>query len=89
MNKKKQDDQFLSLIHELSNSYPDDFLTIDSIRIDNKHVYVGIFKCALCNKPILHPQYAFCRLCGSCDLGKKPRKWTIIKPKSIEMAHKI
>lgn len=73
--------------HHLATHYPDAFLCYESIGVGVKPNWeiltIGLFKCGICGRPISHQQFAFSRLCGSCDVGKTNPKWIIQVPSEI------
>lgn len=71
--------------HYLATHYPNDFLGYETIYVkpNGELLTIGLFKCTICGRPIIHNQYAFSRCCGSCDVGKTNPKWVIEVPSEI------
>lgn len=76
----------IKLIHALRNKYPDNYLLTEPIWIEpiKELVWIGIFKCKICERPISHHQFAWSGLCGSCDIGNQSPKWKIEMPESVK-----
>ena len=77
------------IINVCREKYPKQFLCIESIYLYGELFPVGIFKCMKCNKPILHRQFNFGRLCARCDVGKESSKWVVEKPMELQVADEL
>ncbi len=53
----KQTKKDMEIIKALMEKYEKDFLCIGSYSAGGELYSIAIFKCRVCSKPILHPQY--------------------------------
>lgn len=74
----------IEFIKELIRMKPEQYIRTLELYIDDNLIYIGLFECEKCSKPITDKQFNYSSLCGSCDLGEDNPEWVIEKPESQE-----